>query len=37
MLYDTEKSENSYAQLGQEGYCTDEEKNELEVVGQEDF
>ncbi|CAB4427025.1 unnamed protein product [Rhizophagus irregularis] len=37
MLYDTEKSENSYAQLEQEGYCTDEERNELEVVGQEDF
>ncbi|RGB44094.1 hypothetical protein C1646_679199 [Rhizophagus diaphanus] len=37
MLYDTEKSENSYAQLEQEGYCTDEERNELEVVRQEDF
>jgi hypothetical protein len=37
MIYDTEKTENSYAQLNQEEYCTDEKRNELEVVGQEDF
>ncbi|GET60994.1 hypothetical protein RIR_jg10797.t2 [Rhizophagus irregularis DAOM 181602=DAOM 197198] len=29
MLYYIEKSENSYAQLDQEGYCTDEERNEI--------
>ena len=37
-IYDPEGPENlKGAQLDQEGYYTDEERNELDVLGQEDF
>lgn len=38
MVYDTEGPENlEGARFDQEGYYTDEERNELDVLGQEDF